>query len=352
MERLPLETQTLYAELMEQLQAYEAQRSIGKVPGSFVTKTVKGVTYYYFQYSQPGGRSKQAYIGRKTTDLERVIRRFQNERNSFQVDKESIHRLCALLRTGGALVNDTASGRVLQSLADSGIFHLDGILVGTHAFVVLGNLLGVRWIGASLRTQDIDIAGESRMAVAVPQGQGPVDLPGVLEGMEIGFLPVPPFDPKQPSTSFKVRGRPLRVDLLTSSQRGTDKGPVTIPRFRAAAQQLPFLDFLLKDPVKGTVINGGGVLVNVPSPARFAFHKLIVAGERNVSEHGKREKDFLQSSQVFEVLLDERPGDLSIVWEDITERGDKWIKRIRTGVKQLRERFPETGDILRKDFLN
>lgn len=349
MDRLPLETQTLYAELMEQLQAYEARRSIGKVPGSFVTKTVKGVVYYYFQYSQPGGRSKQSYLGRKTPEFDRVVERFQSERDAFQADKESIQRLCALLRTGGALVTDTASGRVLQSLADSGIFHLDGILVGTHTFVVLGNLLGVRWDGASLRTHDIDIAGETRMAVAVPQG--PVDLPGVLEGMEIGFLPVPPFDPKEPSTSFKVRGRPLRVDLLTPSQRRTDKGPVAIPRFRAAAQPLPFLDFLLKDPVKGAVINGGGVLVNVPFPARFAFHKLIVAGERNVSEHGKREKDFLQSSQVFEVLLDERPGDLSIVWEDITERGDKWIKRIRTGVKQLRERFPETGDRLLDDFL-
>lgn len=349
MERLPLETQTLYAELMEQLSAYEAQRSIGKVPGSFVTKTVKGVVYYYFQYSQPGGRSKQSYLGRKTPELDRVVERFQSERDAFQADKESIHRLCALLRAGGALITDTASGRVLQSLADSGIFHLDGILVGTHAFVVLGNLLGVRWDGASLRTHDIDIAGEARMAVAV--SQGPVDLPGVLEGMEIGFLPVPPLDPKQPSTSFKVRGKPLRVDLLTPSKGRTAKGSVPIPRFRAAAQSLPFLDFLLQDPVKGVVINGGGVLVNVPSPARFAFHKLIVAGERSVSEHGKREKDLLQSSQVFKVLLDERPGDLGLVWDDIKERGDKLVKKIRTGVKQLRERFPETGDILRKDFL-
>lgn len=350
MERLPLETQTLYAELMEQLQAYEARRTIGKVPGSFVTKTVKGVTYYYFQYSQPGGRSKQSYLGRKTPELERVVKRFQSERDTFQADKESIQRLSALLRAGGAQVTDTASGRVLQSLADSGIFHLDGILVGTHAFVVLGNLLGVRWDSASLRTHDIDIAGEARMAVAVPQG--PVDLPGVLEGMEIGFLPIPPLDPKQPSTSFKVRGKPLRVDLLTPSKSRPGKGTVSIPRFRAAAQPLPFLDFLLQDPVKGVVINGGGVLVNVPSPARFAFHKLIVAGERSVLEHGKREKDLLQASQLFEVLLDERPGDLGIVRDEIKERGEKWVKRIRTGIKHLKEVSSETEERLQRDFLD
>ena len=46
MQKLPLETQTLYAEMMEQLIALEAQRSIGHVPGCFATKQVKGVSYY------------------------------------------------------------------------------------------------------------------------------------------------------------------------------------------------------------------------------------------------------------------------------------------------------------------
>jgi hypothetical protein len=46
MTKLPLEVQTLYAELMERLAAAEAVRAIGDVPGSFVTKTVKGEEYY------------------------------------------------------------------------------------------------------------------------------------------------------------------------------------------------------------------------------------------------------------------------------------------------------------------
>ena len=55
MERLPLETQTLYAEMMEQLIALEAQRSIGHASGCFTTKVIKGTPYYYFQYLEPGG---------------------------------------------------------------------------------------------------------------------------------------------------------------------------------------------------------------------------------------------------------------------------------------------------------
>ena len=42
MNRLPLETQTLYAELVEQLTVLEAQRAIGHLPGCFTLKTVKG----------------------------------------------------------------------------------------------------------------------------------------------------------------------------------------------------------------------------------------------------------------------------------------------------------------------
>jgi len=42
MNRLPLETLTLYAELVEQLTVLEAQRAIGHLPGCFTLKTVKG----------------------------------------------------------------------------------------------------------------------------------------------------------------------------------------------------------------------------------------------------------------------------------------------------------------------
>ena len=45
MERMPLEVQSLYTELLDRLSAIEARRSIGHVPGTFVTKKVKGDAY-------------------------------------------------------------------------------------------------------------------------------------------------------------------------------------------------------------------------------------------------------------------------------------------------------------------
>lgn len=339
MENLPLETQTLYAQLMETLLATEAQRSIGRLAGCFTTKTVKGLTYCYFQYSDPGGFLRQVYLGRKDAVLDRVIERFVSERDASKPDTEHLQRLCALLRAGGALVTDMTSSRVLKALADSGVFQMGAVLVGTHAFIVLGNLLGVKWTGSSLRTQDLDIGTEATMSIGIPPIDA--DLPDVLERLEMGFLPVPPLNPKHPSTSFKVRGKSLRVDLLTPKRPRKETGPTVISRFKAAAQPLPYLDYLIEGFERGAVVNGGGILVNVPSPARFGFHKLIVAGERGAIGHTKMEKDLLQAAQVLTLLVEERPGDVLVANDEIKRRGKGWISRVSSGLSRTKNLYPD-----------
>jgi hypothetical protein len=331
-----METQTLYAEFLELLMVLEANRTIGRASGCFVTKVLKGTIYYYFQYSDPGGIHRQAYVGRKDRVLDRMVEKYRKERAALAADVDGVQRLNALLRLGGALVTDAASARVLKSLAESGVFHLNGVLVGTHAFQVLGNLLGVRWERAALKTNDIDVAGEAKLGIAIEPTRA--DVPKVLENLEMGFLPVPPLNPKNPSTSFKVRGQPLRVDLLTPARSRNDSKPVFIPRFNAAAQPLPFLDFLIQDPERGAVVNGGGVLVNVPNPARFAFHKLITSRERSVAMHDKTEKDLAQAAQVFSLLADERPGDILLAWDEIRRRGKGWLARVSSGLSLMKKK--------------
>lgn len=338
MEKLPLETQTLYAELLERLLAVETQRTIGRAPGGFTNKTVKGETYCYFQYSDPGGILRQVYIGKRTPAVARVVARFEQERTEFSADREGIQRLCAQLRAGGALITDTASARVLKALADSGVFQLGGVLIGTHAFTVLGNMLGLRWTSAAFRTQDVGVAMDASVSVALPPLRA--DIPKALESLEMGFLPVPALDVKHPSTSFKVRGKSLRVDVLTPQGSSRSRKPVLIGRFKVAAQPLPFLDFLVEGAEPGAVVNGGGVLIQVPTPARFALHKLIISRERQAALHGKSEKDLSQAAQVISVLVDERPGDLQLAWKAVEERGAGWIRRAIAGIDAIKRVNP------------
>ena len=340
----PIEIQTLYAELLEQLAAYEAQRGIGHLPGGFVTKSLKGHTYYYFQYLEPGGAKRQVYLGRQDAVLDAVVKRFESAREDVAEDQSSIQRLCALLRTGGALATDAASARVIRGLADSGVFRLGGVLVGTHAFMVLGNVLGVSWSGAGIRTQDVDVAAERRMGIAMPGEEA--DVPAALESLEMGFLPVPGLDAASPTTSFKVRGQGLRVDLLAPSPT-SDQGPLMIHRFSAAALRLRFLDYVMEGAIRAAVINGGGVSVVVPDPARFALHKLIVAGERPAMQAAKRDKDLWQASQVLEVLTADRPGDVVPAWEALVARGSGWERRVRAGLEGVSALSPKTAEKVR-----
>lgn len=344
MKRQPLEVQTIYAELLEQIAAYEAARAIGHTPGSFVTKTIKGQEYYYFQHMGPGGIRRQTYLGPRDSALDTLAQRFAEGRLSVAGEQESIDRLAALLRAGGAMLTDVPSARVLRGLADAGVFHAGGVLVGTHAFVVLGNLLGVRW-ESSLRTQDVDIAADRNLDIAVPDASA--DLPSARESLEMGFLPVPGLDPQSPTTSFKVRGQALRVDLLAPVSR-TCSQPVILPRFAAAAQPMRFLDYLLESPVQAAVIDGGVVAVNVPDPARFALHKLVVAAERPAAMTTKRDKDLAQSAQLFEVLGEDRPGDLTLAWEALVARGGAWVKRVKRSVSALERVSPEAARLARE----
>lgn len=331
MQRQPLEVQTIYAELLEQIAFYEASRTIGHTAGSFVTKMVKGQEYYYFQNVGPGGAKRQTYLGRRDAALDELADRFAEGRVSVAADQRSIERLAALLRAGGAMITDAPSARVLRALADAAVFHAGGVLVGTHAFIVLGNLLGVRW-ATSLRTQDVDIAVDSKLDIAVPGINA--DLPSALDSLEMGFLPVPGLDPKSPTTSFKVRGQSLRVDLLTPSAR-TQSRPVSLSRFGAAAQPLRFLDYLIDSSVRAAVVDGGVVAVNVPDAAHFALHKLIIAGERPAAMQSKREKDLSQAAQMLEVLHEDRPGDLVLAWEALVVRGKSWTSRVAESVSAL-----------------
>lgn len=337
MERLSLQVQTAYAELLEQLTAIEARRAIGHTAGTFVRKTVKGQEYAYYQHAGPGGVA-QRYVGRMTPELARVVRRFESGRADIVADRHETGRLCSLLRSGGALATDGPTARVLAALSDAAVFRLGGVLVGTNAFLALGNLLGVRWGASVLRTDDVDIAGARSLAVAVPALQA--DVPSVLASLEMGFLPVPGLSPKDPSTSFKVRGKPLRVDLLTPQQRGATK-PVPLLRFGAAAQPLPHLQYLLDEPQAAAVVGGSGVLVNVPSPARFALHKLVVARARGAAMQTKSDKDLFQASLLIEVLAEDRPGDLRAAWHAAKKAG--LVAAIERGRGALAKRHSEAA---------
>jgi hypothetical protein len=65
---------------------------------------------------------------------------------------------------------------------------------------------------------------------------------------------------------------------------------------------------------------------------------LLVSMVRHVSSQAKAGKDRQQASEMIEVLLEGRPGDIELAVESINRRPQSWRNKLRNGL----DRLPET----------
>lgn len=327
--RLDDTADNLVAETLEQLLAEEAAGLGASLRGSFQRRVVGGCDYWYYQYRDLDQHVRQIYCGPVGGAWDQVVERLDRGAARGALDRE---RQAALLRAAGLPAMPAAAGRLIAALADAGLFKAGAMLIGTYAFLSIGNLLGVVWANRAAVTQDVDIAHSTQIELAVPGTQ--LNLPNVLEGLEFGMHPVPRLDPREPSTSFMFRGKQLRLDLVLPG-KGRQHRPVAVPALRAAAQPLPFLDYLLEQPQPSILFGGRVLRVTVPDPARFAIHKLLIRSERPLAEHSKARKDLVQATQLLEVLLEDRPGDVQRARDAAFDRGRNWRRRLQQGEAEL-----------------
>jgi len=337
-DRLPEDAQTLHSEMLASLIALESERGWSHLSGSFTTKVVKGSEYVYFQYSDPGGAKRQFSLGRRSAALDEIIAGYGTQREHHASDTAVIERLAGLLRSAGLAMIPHGPSRVIRALADAGVFRLGGVLIGSYAFQILGNLLGVRWPAAAWRTQDVDIAGH--LQVAMPQLQA--DVPKALDSLRMGFVPVPQLDSRLPSSSFRVRGKQLSVDLITPGGE-RDVNPIFIPRFNAAAAPIKFLSLVMNDAQPAAAVDNSAILVVVPAPARFALHKLLVSQTRSLIQQTKSGKDLHQAALLLEVLAEDRPGDLEMAVDAFKKSGPAVIRKVVRGLDAAVKRWPDEG---------
>lgn len=345
---LPLETQTLYGELLEHLRVDQLHRSIGSLQGAFTQREKPSGRYWYFRTSEgPESRSLEFYIGPDHEDTRALIQAYAQGRVTAKESEARVVRLSAMLRSGGITLTDAPSARIIKGLGAAGLFGLGGMLVGAHAFAALGNALGLKWPSA-LRTQDVDFAAHPReIQVGIPMdSQLTMDVPATIEALRMGFLPhIRPHSQEGP-TSYVVMGKETRIDLLTCPKGKDRDTPIRIPRLNAHAQPLEFMNYLLEKPMEGLIVNGSATWVRIPQPARFAIHKLLVASKRDPRFHAKAAKDRQQAALLLTYLHEARPGDILLAAEDVVRRGPNWTNRLRQEVSRIPYDFPELRGVV------
>lgn len=71
----------------------------------------------------------------------------------------------------------------------------------------------------------------------------------------------------------------------------------------------------------------------VPSPQRYAIHKLIVASRLGPSAGAKREKDLHQARLLTQALeATRRQDDLAFAFMEAWDKGENWRETIRRGL--------------------
>jgi hypothetical protein len=315
----PLVAQTTYAELLERC-ANAAFDQAFTEDGAFTAKTIKGRRYWYFQTGTGAART-QRYVGPESPELLAQIEHHKTARNDERQRRTLVSSLLRSYNLPGPIPR---IGDIIAGLAEAGVFRLRGVLVGTVAYQTYSAMLGIRLSSSLLQTADVDIAQARDVSVAVEDRTPPVI--EILRKVDKSFRDVSNASDSRRSTSY-VDKDGIRVDFLTPTRGVNTDKPQSLPSLQTDAQPLPFLDYLIYQPEPAVILYNAGIYVQVPTPARYAVHKLIVS-RRRPEGFAKRDKDLLQAEALLAVLAEKRSHELQLLaggiqaWSDLAPIAD------------------------------
>jgi hypothetical protein len=311
--------------------------------GSVVERANKqGFRFHARRYYDGDGKQREVYVAGPIGNAEadaaaERLREWVAEVKAMTADLR-------LLGREGFQLADSRSYATLASLHLHGLFQAGAVLIGSHAFGVLLNQLGIR--AAAYATEDIDI--ERREALALPSVTERSFL-DMLRESGIPFVEVPQLDAREPATSFKQRDRSrFHVDLLVPS-RDNSFPVVAVPELQAHATGLPYLAYLLGATQFATLLSREGACpVRVPQPPRFALHKLLVSHLRGGA---KGAKDRFQAAVLLAAIGESQSGAIAAAFGELPRSARSAVRKaLRLVEPQLADAHPraweECGELL------
>lgn len=297
-------SQTLYAQLLEEASVFNATIFEQGIAGSPYLNHANGYAYWYWQVTAPDGKLKRLSLGRDTPETQALVERLKTRKAEAS---EAITALRATTRAfvaSGGMSMESAHFRVMEHLAQAGLFRKGLVLVGSHAFTALGNLLGLRW-GSQLKTSDMDFARAQSISLALPGNAEAIDVLASAKELDPTFFAVPQLDHRQPSTAISSRKTRIKLDFLTTHAGSEADSPHYFADLGIAATPLRYMDYLLGGlNRRGLVIGTYAFPLNLPDPARFAIHKLIIAQLRSGEGDAKRQKDIRQADELLAGMIE------------------------------------------------
>ena len=331
MKRLPLITHSLFAELADQCRSEPRDPELWPLSGSIVTVPVGDQEHWYFQKSRrttSGKYQQREYIGPVGDQaLAAKVASFEAAKAGYTGRMGII----STLKSAGVAAPTGKLANLLLGLHEAGVLER-ALVVGIIAFQAYSAMLGAKFGQSAFHTMDLDMTQAKTISLAGRNNLG-VPLLEVLKGLDETFREVPGMDPRTPPVSY-INQDMIRLDVLMPFT-GPDRGPIHSLKLGSHGQPQRLLDYLVVDPVDTVLLVGGGAPTQVPDPARFALHKLIVSQRRHAIETAKKRKDLLQAQQLIELLMEDDPEALRRARNDLKGRGQKWNTYFEEGLLAL-----------------
>ncbi len=294
-------------------------------PGSIsVRSNQHGRQYYVHRYYDGAGTQREKYLG-LVGEADEGVEALRGRIN----ETKALLRDIRLLIREGFQAADSQTYATLAALHLHGLFQAGATLVGSHAFGILLNQMGVR--AAAYATEDVDVARREELAFEKYPESSFLEM---LRDSGIHFVEVPQLDIRKPSSSFKRQGKSrFHVDLLVPS-RDASIGIAEVPELKAHATTLPFLAYLLGETTMATLLcSEGACPVRVPVAERFAIHKLVVSQLRT-GRDAKSDKDIHQASVLLAVLGERFPGAVESAVAELPASALRYLKRAKPAVDE------------------
>ncbi len=182
------------------------------------------------------------------------------------------------------------------------------------------------------------------MSVALPANLK-MNVHDALASLEMGLLPIRQFEVGAGAQYRNPADPEVRLDFVTTEHRKAGM-PVVLHELGLVLEPLKFMEFSLQGSTQGCVLaREGACMVNLPDPARYAVHKLIIFGERPVSERTKASKDLIQAASLASFFSTRGPVEsFNEAWRDALSRGRGWKARAMQGKTALLSLAPELDD--------
>lgn len=323
---LSLGAQASYAELYDMVKGIEATR-LGTLRGSFHRRRIKGKTYIYFNFRDIEARVRSVYVGPESQRVQQLIESFKAQQTPER--DEAINQRSLACAALGCCAESNKSTKAIRKVSSYGVFRNGGILIGSHAFSALGNVLGVRW--TTRKAQYVDTApGGDCISIALPREWETPTLDAIT-ALEMGQLPIGNISGRTSAERADLPDAKPRIEFVSNA---SGRGRVVQPPIPGTiVSRLKFLDFSLQGTIEGVLFGpAGACLVNLPDPARFAIQQLIFSGARSTAERTKSLEALEQAAALVTWHLDQgRTSHFQGAWRDAQDQGPARRRRAEDG---------------------